>query len=177
MKLNLSKPVSHSASWETQLCSIPTPKSTFASVKNSKFWLTHLFIKNKNHRKWASSLWVRLNLPSVKFDVFLICGLYYKPMTIAKDDSRVVTKLETLLTDNARVIIYDRHMFIAQATDELSIQWKLHTRLVLLAVRGSFLEWWCLMMIIASWVKCFDVICCEITLWIPFLLHPILMCP
>jgi hypothetical protein len=42
-------------------------------------------------------------------------GLYYKPMTIVNDNSRVVTKLETSLTDDARVIIYDRHMFIVQA--------------------------------------------------------------
>ncbi len=38
-------------------------------------------------------------------------------MTIVNDNSRVVTKLETSLTDDARVIIYDRHMFIVQATD------------------------------------------------------------
>ncbi len=44
------------------------------------------------------------------------CGLYYKPMTIVNDDSRVITKLETSLTDDARVVIYDRHMFIVQAT-------------------------------------------------------------
>jgi hypothetical protein len=44
------------------------------------------------------------------------CGLYYNPMTIVNDNSRVVTKLETLLTGDARVIIYDRHMFIVQAT-------------------------------------------------------------
>ena len=37
-------------------------------------------------------------------------------MTIVNDDSRVVNKLEASLTDNARVIIYDRHMFIVQAT-------------------------------------------------------------
>ncbi len=37
-------------------------------------------------------------------------------MMIVNYDSRVVTKLETLLTDDARVIIYDRHMFIVQAT-------------------------------------------------------------
>jgi hypothetical protein len=42
----------------------------------------------------------------------LICGLYYKPMMILNDDSRVVNKLETLLNDYARVIIYDCHMFI-----------------------------------------------------------------
>jgi hypothetical protein len=37
-------------------------------------------------------------------------------MMIVNDDSRVVNKLETSLTDDARVIIYDRHMFILQAT-------------------------------------------------------------
>ena len=37
-------------------------------------------------------------------------------MTIINDDSRVVNKLEASLTDDARVIIYDRHMFIVQAT-------------------------------------------------------------
>ncbi len=39
-------------------------------------------------------------------------------MTIINDDSRVVTKLETSLTDDARVVIYDRQMFIVQATAE-----------------------------------------------------------
>jgi hypothetical protein len=37
-------------------------------------------------------------------------------MMIVNDDSRVVNKLETSLTDDARVIIYDRPMFIVQAT-------------------------------------------------------------
>jgi hypothetical protein len=41
-------------------------------------------------------------------------GLYYKPITIVNNDSRVVNKLETLLNDDARVIIYDHHMFIVQ---------------------------------------------------------------
>jgi hypothetical protein len=45
-------------------------------------------------------------------------GLYYKPVTIINDDSRVVNKLETSLTDDARVIIYDHHMFIVQSTDQ-----------------------------------------------------------
>ncbi len=40
-------------------------------------------------------------------------------MAIVNDDSRVITKLETSLTDDARIIIYDRHMFIVQATDEM----------------------------------------------------------
>ncbi len=37
-------------------------------------------------------------------------------MMIVNDDSRVVNKLEASLTDDARVIIYDHHMFIVQAT-------------------------------------------------------------
>jgi hypothetical protein len=43
-------------------------------------------------------------------------SLNYKPMTIVNDDSRVVTKLETSLTDDARVVIYDCHMFVVHAT-------------------------------------------------------------
>ncbi len=38
-------------------------------------------------------------------------------MTIVNDDYRVINKLETSLTGDARVIIYNRHMFIVQATD------------------------------------------------------------
>ncbi len=37
-------------------------------------------------------------------------------MTIIKDDSSVISKLEASLSDDARVIIYDCHMFIVQAT-------------------------------------------------------------
>jgi hypothetical protein len=37
-------------------------------------------------------------------------------MTIVNDDSRVVNKLETSLTYDTRVVIYDRHMFVVQAT-------------------------------------------------------------
>jgi hypothetical protein len=39
-------------------------------------------------------------------------------MTIVNDTSSAVNKLEALLTDGARVIIYDRHVFIVQATDQ-----------------------------------------------------------
>ena len=49
-------------------------------------------------------------------------GLYYKPITIINDDSRVVNKLENSLTDDTRVIIYDCHMFIVKATDGKSWQ-------------------------------------------------------
>jgi hypothetical protein len=37
-------------------------------------------------------------------------------MAIINYASSVVNKLKALLTDDARVIIYDRHVFIAQAT-------------------------------------------------------------
>ncbi len=43
-------------------------------------------------------------------------GLYYKPIAIINDDFSVVSKLETLAIDNARVVIYDRHVFIIQST-------------------------------------------------------------
>ncbi len=46
------------------------------------------------------------------------CGLYYKLKTIVNDDSRVVNKLESSLIDDARVVIYNCHMFIVQATGE-----------------------------------------------------------
>jgi hypothetical protein len=37
-------------------------------------------------------------------------------MMNVNDDSSMVNKLEASLTDDARVVIYDRHMFIVQAT-------------------------------------------------------------
>ncbi len=41
-------------------------------------------------------------------------GLYYKRMMILNDNSSIVNKLGASLTDNARVIVYDRQMFIVQ---------------------------------------------------------------
>ncbi len=43
-------------------------------------------------------------------------GLYYKHTMIVSYTSSVVNKLKALLTDDARVIIYDRHVFIVQAS-------------------------------------------------------------
>ncbi len=53
-----------------------------------------------------------------KHSSLFACGLYYKPITIVNYDARVINKLEASLTDDARVIIYDHHMFIVQATGE-----------------------------------------------------------
>jgi tRNA threonylcarbamoyladenosine modification (KEOPS) complex Cgi121 subunit len=49
-------------------------------------------------------------------------GPYYKSMTIVNDDSRVINKLKTSLSDDARVVIYNRHMFIVQATELLALK-------------------------------------------------------
>ncbi len=59
----------------------------------------------------------------------MICGLYCKHLTIVNYASSGINKLRASLNDDATVIIYDRHMFIVQATehsssgfDELPIQ-------------------------------------------------------
>ncbi len=41
--------------------------------------------------------------------------MYYKHITIVNDDSSIINKIDASLTDDARVVIYDRHMFIVQA--------------------------------------------------------------
>jgi hypothetical protein len=56
---------------------------------------------------------------------------------IVNDNSRVVNKLLTSPTDDARVVIYDHHMFIVQAT---------YVRLVACTVN----IWWLQMTIIMS---------------------------
>ncbi len=45
------------------------------------------------------------------------CGLYYKHMTIVNYASGILNKLEALLTDDARVVIYDHHVFIVWPPD------------------------------------------------------------
>jgi hypothetical protein len=42
-------------------------------------------------------------------------GLYYKHIAIVYDDSSTINKFEASLTDDARVVIYDHHVFIVQA--------------------------------------------------------------
>ncbi len=44
------------------------------------------------------------------------CGLYYKHVTIINYPSSDVNKLKASLIDDARVVIYNCHMFIVQAT-------------------------------------------------------------
>jgi hypothetical protein len=57
-----------------------------------------------SHRQPAQ---LQLPPPTLPFKV-IICGLYYKPLMIVNDNSRVINRLEASLTDDARVLIYDR---------------------------------------------------------------------
>jgi hypothetical protein len=56
----------------------------------------------------------------------MACGLYYKHVTIINYASSGINKLRASLNDDARVVIYDFHMFIVQPTDcerlELSLK-------------------------------------------------------
>ncbi len=45
-------------------------------------------------------------------------GLYYKHVTIVNYASSGFNKLRASHNDDARVVIYDPHMFIVQATDQ-----------------------------------------------------------
>ncbi len=53
---------------------------------------------------------------------FKSSGLYYKHTIIINDASSIINKLEAMLTDDTRVIIYDRHVFIVQATGVLALR-------------------------------------------------------
>ncbi len=70
-------------------------------------------------KNWRKTLFDSSRLSSKYKLECLTCGLYYEPTTIVNDDSRVVNKFEASLTDDARVIIYDRYMFIVQATGQV----------------------------------------------------------
>ncbi len=56
-------------------------------------------------------------LPPLVFLVgAMLSGLYYKHVTIVNYASSGINKLKASLNNDARVVIYDRHMFIVQAT-------------------------------------------------------------
>ncbi len=64
----------------------------------------------------AVKFWLLFVLPFHFFN-YLVCGLFYKHTTIINYTSSNVNKLEALITDDARAVIYNRHVFIVQATD------------------------------------------------------------
>ncbi len=62
-----------------------------------------------------------MSVPGKPFQLSLMfvgeaSGLYYKRETIVNFASSGVNKLRATLNDDARVVIYDHHMFIVQAT-------------------------------------------------------------
>jgi hypothetical protein len=63
--------------------------------------------------------------------------LFYKPMIIVNDDSRVGNMLEVSLTDDSRVFIYDCPMFIVQATFHELVRMKFLPLLVMTS-RGNY---------------------------------------
>ncbi len=83
-------------------------------------WQEHLplaaAIKRQDFNNDSKTHSLNLNYQTLKNQAIDSCGLYYKPMTIINDDSGVINKLEASFTDDARVVIYNRHMFIVQAT-------------------------------------------------------------
>ncbi len=56
-------------------------------------------------------------------------GLYYKQFMIVNDNSSIINKFGASITDDTRVIIYDCHMFIVQATgvDLIKHFWQRYT--------------------------------------------------
>jgi hypothetical protein len=85
---------------------VPTPKTATVNVR------TRRMTPKKTNDAFSVFVLIALCVVDIKP---VACGLYYKPMMIVNDDSRVVNKLEASLTDDARVIIYDRHVFIVPA--------------------------------------------------------------
>ena len=56
------------------------------------------------------------SLSAASSEIRVTSGLYYKHTMIVNYASSIINKLEALLTDDARVVIYDHHVFIVQAT-------------------------------------------------------------
>ncbi len=55
-------------------------------------------------------------------EVLWACGLYYKHITIVNYDSSIVIKFGASLIVDARVIIYNHHMFIALTCGDYAIK-------------------------------------------------------
>ncbi len=73
-----------------------------------------MFVRHKQ----SSLFFLSIGDEEKKFYNTDISGLYYKHMTIIIYTSSIINKLEALLTDDARVVIYDRLVFIVQATGQ-----------------------------------------------------------
>ncbi len=74
-------------------------------------YLNFSFAKHSTHFQLLG-----LEVDKIELKILEICGLYYKHVMIVNDDSSIVSKWGFKLIDDPRVIIYDRHRFIIQAT-------------------------------------------------------------
>jgi hypothetical protein len=63
---------------------------------------------------------------SLKKPIFVSSGLYYKHIMILHYESSIVNRFGASLTDDARVVIYDYHMFIVHATSSMTVEFSLH---------------------------------------------------
>jgi len=68
---------------------------------------------------WSVTLELSIMILEASFThiwCLLYSGFYYKYVMIVNDNSGVISKWSFKLIDDTRVIIYDRNMFIIQAT-------------------------------------------------------------
>ncbi len=75
-----------------------------------------------------------------------ICGLYYKHVAIVNDDSSIISKWSFKLRDDPRVIIYDHHRFIIQATGNIHY-FTLHLLLVSSSLSLLFILSFCFLLL------------------------------
>ncbi len=86
---------------------------------------------------WLQSAQPLILLHSITIQVYT-CGLNYKHVMIVNDDSSAVNKRRLSLTDDTRVIIYDRNMFIIQVQYCKTVQ---NRNLLMFAISQSVCSW------------------------------------
>ncbi len=74
------------------------------------------FLLHQNRVDYSSKIILKTFFEWAIVFIVISCSLFFKHTMIVIYASSVVNKLEALLTDDARVIIYDCHVFIVQAT-------------------------------------------------------------
>ncbi len=68
------------------------------------------------NKVWGAWQWKRISSKQSTRSQYPSCGVYHKHITIVNDESYIINRFLASLTDATRVIIYDCHMFIVQAT-------------------------------------------------------------
>jgi hypothetical protein len=88
---------------------MPLEKQTFLTLVRFSDYYSYLLYQVL-YMEMAILYGHTLSIPSA------ICGLYYKHAKIVNYTSSNVNELKASLNDDARDVIYNRHMFIVQAT-------------------------------------------------------------